>query len=208
MSHLAGFAGPFSMNAALAKISRTTHWVTSALGLASLIFFSITGITLNHPDWFSAERHVSETVIQLERSWLDTFQQAPQTAQLAQLTHLVDKYWALPVPRNIDRDAVEWVLDYQRPGGVATVILDVSAGRLVLEQVDDGAIALINDLHKGRHSGRAWSLLIDGVAVVCLFFAITGLVLLWVYARKRTSTWPLVILGALVPLIIYGVYVP
>jgi len=59
-------------------------------------------------------------------------------------------------------------------------------------------IAYFNDLHKGRNTGLVWKLFIDLVAGACVFFALTGLVLLWIQARQRTSTWPLVSLGVAV----------
>lgn len=73
--------------------------------------------------------------------------------------------------------------------------------RTVLERVDDGLVAVINDLHKGRHTGTAWFYFIDVTAVICLLFAITGLLLLYVHAGKRRSTWPLVGLGTAVPFV-------
>ncbi len=196
------------MNPALAKASRTVHWVSSAVGLASLVFFSITGITLNHPDWFSAQRSVYSEAVTLSPDWLARFQVADEVARLGALSGELQRRWQLDVPRNIDRDEFEWVLDYQRPGGLTTVVLDIETGDLSLERVDDGMIALINDLHKGRHSGTAWMYLIDVVSVTCLLFAVTGLLLLFVHAGKRRSTWPLVGLGTVLPLALYWVFVP
>ena len=60
------------------------------------------------------------------------------------------------------------------------------------ETTDRGWVAYFNDLHKGRNTGIAWTIFIDVVAVAVLFFSLTGLVLLWIQARQRTSTWPLV----------------
>ncbi|MEM6584840.1 MAG: PepSY-associated TM helix domain-containing protein, partial [Pseudomonadota bacterium] len=31
---------------------RQWHWISSALILALMLLFSVTGFTLNHPDWF------------------------------------------------------------------------------------------------------------------------------------------------------------
>ena len=112
------------------------------------------------------------------------------------------------MPRNIERDEFEWVLDYQRPGGLRTVVLDLETGLLSHENVSDGLVALINDLHKGRHTGLVWVALIDVVAIICVFFGITGLVLLWVHAPKRGSTWPLVGLGLVLPVLTYFLFVP
>jgi len=196
------------MNPGFARLNRTLHWMTSALGLVSLVFFSITGITLNHPDWFEVERSTQLQEVSLEQRWLEDFQQAPEVERLALLTRELGRRWGLGLPRNIDRDEFEWVLDYQRPGGLGTVVLDLETALLSYEEVHDGMVAVINDLHKGRHTGIAWVVLIDVISLVCLLFGITGLVLLWVHASKRASTWPLVGLGALVPLLVYLVFVP
>ena len=74
----------------------------------------------------------------------------------------------------------------------ATLRASVGATRVI---TDRGWVAYFNDLHKGRNTGLVWKIFIDVVAGACLFFALTGLVLLWIQARQRTSTWPLVSLG-------------
>ena len=196
------------MSPLLAKTSRTLHWISSAVGLASLAFFSITGITLNHPDWFDARPSVASEAVTMPPAWIEKFRAADELAQLESLAAELDNRWRLGIPRNIDRDEVEWVLDYQRPGGFATVVLSLASGELSLERVDDGLVAVINDLHKGRHTGTAWFYFIDVTAVICLLFAITGLLLLYVHAGKRRSTWPLVGLGTAVPFVLYWVFVP
>jgi uncharacterized protein len=65
-----------------------------------------------------------------------------------------------------------------------------------------GWIAYFNDLHKGRHAGKAWSWLIDLLAIACVVFALTGLVILQLHAHHRPLTWPLVAAGLLLPLVI------
>jgi len=196
------------MSPVLAKTSRTVHWISSALGLTSLLFFSVTGITLNHPDWFGAARSSTYSEVQLGTQWQAKFEMADDLGKLELLADEVSRQWRLSVPRNIDHDEYEWVLDYQRPGGLTTVVLDQELGLLSNEQVDDGLVALINDLHKGRHSGKVWFYLIDVVAVICMLFALTGVLLLVVHARKRPSTWPLVAIGTVLPLLLYWIFVP
>jgi hypothetical protein len=72
------------------------------------------------------------------------------------------------------------------------VSLDRASGAAKYETTDRGWVAYFNDLHKGRNTGIAWTIFIDVVAVAVLFFSLTGLVLLWIQAGRRTSTWPLV----------------
>src|SRR3546814_1996679 len=54
-------------------------------------------------------------------------------------------------------------------------------------RTDRGWIAYLNDLHKGRHTGAAWSWFLDLFAVACLVFSLTGLVLLQMHAGQRAD---------------------
>ena len=197
------------MAPSLAKLSRSVHWISSAFGLVCLIFFSITGITLNHPSWFEVKKTSSHELRVVSEQWLSQFQQLDDgEAQLSQLLSLVDQYWSLPFPHSIESDSYDWVFHYQHPGAYSSVILDIESQSLTYEQHNDGVVALINDLHKGRHSGGLWSLFIDLAAVLMLLFALSGLLLLQVYAAKRKATWLYVLAGFFFPLVIYIVGVP
>ena len=43
-----------SVKIRLVKVTLWLHIYVSMLGLAAVLFFSVTGLTLNHPDWFFA----------------------------------------------------------------------------------------------------------------------------------------------------------
>jgi uncharacterized protein len=93
--------------------------------------------------------------------------------------------------------SVEWseeelYLSAPGPGRDAWVSVDRETGVARFEHTDRGWMAYFNDLHKGRNTGLVWVIFIDVVAAACLFFSITGLILLQVQARQRKSTWPLV----------------
>ena len=83
-----------------------------------------------------------------------------------------------------------------RPGGDAWFSLDRKSGEARYELTDRGWISYLNDLHKGRNTGAAWSLFLDVFAVACIVFCVTGLVLLQLLSHARPSTWPLVGLGS------------
>ena len=55
----------------LALWSRWLHIYLSMFGLAVILFFSVTGLTLNHPDWFFEEYSVQSTG-NLRLDWLNT----------------------------------------------------------------------------------------------------------------------------------------
>ena len=96
----------------------------------------------------------------------------------------------------------EIYLSLPRPGGDAWLSIDLTSGDLLYERTDRGWVSYFNDLHKGRNTGRAWFWFIDVFSVACIIFCVTGLLLLQRYAGGRPSTWPLVGLGFVVPLIL------
>jgi len=102
---------------------------------------------------------------------------------------------------------VEWSADeayvsLPRPGGDAWINVDLVTGEVERETTDRGVISYLNDLHKGRHAGFAWSLFLDVFAVACLLFSLTGLWLLQLHSRGRRLTWPLVGFGLLAPVVV------
>ena len=185
------------------------HWISSAICLIGMLLFAATGITLNHAAQIEAKPAV-ETV----RSTLPP-------ALLTQLAGLHDdgKDAKAPLPAPLDdwlarqlsvssdgRDA-EWssdeiYLSLPRPGGDAWLSIDRESGEVTHEITRRGWVSYLNDLHKGRNTGNAWSWFIDIFAVACLVFCITGLFLLHFHAGKRPATWPLVALGLAAPLVL------
>ena len=107
--------------------------------------------------------------------------------------------------------AAEWsagevYLALPRPGGDAWLAIDLADGTVLAEQTDRGWIAFFNDLHKGRHTGVAWSWFIDIFAVASLLFALTGLGLMMLHAKRRPATWPVTLAGLVLPWLLIVVF--
>lgn len=111
----------------------------------------------------------------------------------------VEAHFPVKVSADAEWSDGEVYLPAPRPGGDAWVAIDRATGAVSAEITDRGWISYLNDLHKGRNSGGAWSLFIDIFAFACLVFAITGLFLLQLHAAKRRSTWPIVAAGLAIP---------
>jgi uncharacterized protein len=183
------------------------HWISAAVCFAALILFTVTGITLNHAAAFDAApeiRNGSETAPAAVLTAL-----APGVSEQGVPPPVLD--WAqsaLDIP--LGSATPEWseeelYLSAPGPGRDAWVSIDRASGAARFETTDRGWLAYFNDLHKGRNTGIVWIIFIDLVAAACLFFALTGLVLLWIQARQRKSTWPLVTggVGLVVALMIF-----
>ena len=186
------------------------HWISSAICLIGMLLFAVTGFTLNHAGQIEAKPKVETREAQLPEGLLKKLQQAQQqSAQAATDTVVslpadVDGWLAEQIKVSAKGFAVEWSEDeayvpMPRPGGDAWVRVDLKDGAVEYERTDRGWISYLNDLHKGRNTGGAWSLFLDIFAVGCLVFCITGLLILKMHAQRRPMTWPVVGLGFVLP---------
>jgi hypothetical protein len=185
------------------------HWISSALTLAGLLVFAVTGITLNHAASIEARPAVRTGTVQLgpdEQALLQRHAPAGATraplpaAITGPLQQRTGLGWAADAQAEWSDDEV--YLSLPRPGGDAWLRIDRARGELEWEDSDRGVIAWLNDLHKARHTGAVWAAFIDIFAIACVFASVTGLLLLALHARKRPSTWPLVAAGLLLPLLL------
>jgi hypothetical protein len=188
------------------------HWISSALCLLGMLLFSITGITLNHATQVEAEPRVTTLRASVPPETLHALRTeaaADQPHLPAEFSDWLQRNWRVTVPPG---ERAEWAPDelylpLPRPGGDAWVRVDLSSGSAEYEITDRGWISYLNDLHKGRNSGTAWSWFIDLFAGVCLLFSITGLLILKFHAANRPLTWPMVGLGMLVPMLLVLLFV-
>jgi hypothetical protein len=104
--------------------------------------------------------------------------------------------------REAELSPTEIYIALPRPGGDAWLSVDRKAGEARYELTERGWISYLNDLHKGRNTGAVWSLFIDVFAIACVVFSLTGLVLLQLLSYGRPSTWPLVGIGLLLPVLL------
>lgn len=203
MSHL------YSLTPWLGSV-RQWHWISSALCLVGMLLFAVTGITLNHAGQIEAEA----TTHTVERS---VPEQALAEARLYAASPDFDPEAPLPSPLrqwlaeaagiSVSNRQAEWTeidvyLSMPRPGGDAWLSVDLETGDLLYESTNRGVVSYLNDLHKGRNTGTAWAWFIDGFSVACIVFCITGLLLLHRHSRSRPSTWPMVGLGVVIPVLL------
>ena len=184
------------------------HWISAALSLTGMLLFAITGFTLNHASQIEAKPSVVN-----RKAALPT----PLAEQLGKFA-AANADASKPLPPALARFAqaefkidvagldAEWAEDeayvpLPRPGGDAWLRLSAD-GSAEYEVTSRGTVSWLNDLHKGRHTGPVWSWFIDIFAGACLVFCITGFLIMKLHAANRPSTWPVIGLGILAPVLL------
>lgn len=181
------------------------HWMSAAVSLMGMLLFAATGLTLNHAATISASPTTTALSAQLPAPLLPSL--APPVRNDAPLPSPVAAFIDARLSLDPGGKPAEWsdgevYVALPRPGGDAWISIDTQSGAISGELTDRGWISWANDLHKGRNAGSAWSWFIDIFAIACVLFTLTGLMLLYMHAKPRRSTWPLVGLGLIAPLLI------
>lgn len=168
---------------------RLIHIYTSMLMLLIMLFFTVTGFTLNHRNWLPDAPPAEVTELSLPQefhqieAWQATpFQQAERVRQWLQQHHGVR---GNQVSFDWQSEELLLLVDVKRPGGYSMAEVLPEEGLVVLEHQFYGVTAVLNDLHMGRYSGWLWSVFIDLSALLMLLFTLTGLWLVIPQKKRR-----------------------
>lgn len=168
------------------RLNRTLHGYFSAFAFMSLMFFSLTGVTLNHPDWFSsrpaeATRTVDLPAADIQAALASDDPAAALAAAVRARAPVLGTYL------NGDVFEGEALLQFEGPRGgtSATVLLDTGAAEISTRPAS--MVSLLNDLHTGKNAGAAWKLFIDLSAALFIVLSVIGFVLFF-SLRFRLAT--------------------
>jgi uncharacterized protein len=162
------------------SLLRWLHIYTSMVSLLVVLFFAATGVTLNHPDWLAGER-TDEVTGTLPATW----KTAKGIDWLVVAEHLRTANGVHGTVADRREDDREGSLTFRAPGYSADAFIDVRDGSYKLTTSYQGAVGVLNDLHRGRDSGSAWAWLIDASGIFLVFLSLTGLGLLFYLKKVR-----------------------
>lgn len=184
----------------LANPMRWLHIYSSMFGLIAILFFSVTGLTLNHPAWTFGSEMTEETAKGImPPEWISPPEKDP--AKLEIVEHLRKHHKVRGLVDDFTFDESECSITLKGPAYSADIFLDRENGEYEITQRFAGMTAFMNDLHKGRDSGKAWSLVIDISAVLLIIVSATGIALL-LYIKRRRRNGLLSMLGGFAILLI------
>lgn len=177
-----------SLKGEIYRQSRLWHGWLSAFAFLALIFFSVTGLLLNHPEWFKAKAPVEQDrTLALSPAELKSALAAPDpnralAAAVAKKTPLLGAYQS---GEEIDGQAM---IRLEGVKGGSDLAVDLETGEAEVAVTRADVVTTLNELHRGKNAGPAWKLVIDLTAVLVLALSLIGYVLFFTLRfRLRTS---------------------
>ena len=169
------------------------------LSLLVVLFFSVTGITLNHPEWiFGTEITVKDYTGTMPKNWL----QNGKVDWLTTAETLRAKYNLKGRVSDNRSDDQQASISFRAPGYGADGFINLKHGTYKLTVNAQGAVAVLNDLHRGRDAGKAWAWLIDLSGGFLVIVAFSGLVLSLLMKKTRQAALITAGAGALLMLLL------
>ena len=156
--------------------ARYVHGWLSAFAFLILMFFALTGLLLNNTDWFEPAKDENTVTVTLSPELLEKLraQENPSTDILNFVRtkqDIVGRYQSSEVMDT------EVMVRLESPAGSTDVWAMLDTGEVEISTKPASTVSLINDLHRGKNAGTAWSWLIDISAIVILILSIAGFIL-------------------------------
>ncbi len=162
---------------------RWIHVYLSMFTLLVVLFFSVTGVTLNHTDWtFGVKPVVKDTKGDVPKEMIGAEVDKLGLAEFFRKTEGVHG-----IVDEVRVDDVEVSFAFKAPGYTADAFVDRKTGTYELTTTSEGWVAVINDLHKGRHAGSSWAWLIDVTGIFLVVVSLSGLGMLLYLKKMRTA---------------------
>jgi uncharacterized protein len=190
----------------LATLSRWLHIYLSMFSFGVLLFFAVTGLTLNHQELFSGQQRTSQYNGSVDPKWLQgaadgvkKFEIVEQLRKTRHITGAVSEF-------RVEDGQCE--VTFKGHGYSADAVIDRATGKYDLTENRMGFVAIVNDLHKGRDSGKPWGIVIDLSAILMTLVSLTGLILIFFLFKRRTSGLLVLAAGVLLCYLAYAIWVP
>ena len=202
----------------LIKWARSVHLYVTLFGLALLVFFAVTGFMLNHEDWFSStepqnRNFKGEIPVSLlgspgKEGGEDEEPVAPVPADRLAIVELLRKDFGAVGALSSFEEQDDIRVVFKRPGTEVEAEINREDGKTDVTIRSNGPVGIMLDLHRGKSSGMAWSLIIDGLSILVLIVASTGLYM-WHSLRGRGHYGIFILgLGGALGVAVYLLFVP
>jgi hypothetical protein len=169
------------------SLCRMLHAYLSAFAFLALIFFSATGLLLDHPDWLAGRAKERDSHLVVPPAVLGQAK-AAKNPQAFLAGYLASHASLLGAYRSGEAEDGQANLRFEGVKGSSTVLLDLETGDADITVEPATALTLMGDLHRGKNASVAWRAVIDAAAVLVLAMSLIGYVLFFsLRFRLKTS---------------------
>jgi hypothetical protein len=178
------------------------HIYLSVAGFLLVLFFALTGLTLNHTDFALRTRTTQAKTIMLPEKLTSASSEEEITRELRAILGVkspVTLYKEFP-------EEIEVV--FAGPGSQTRVLIHPEDRMAEIDSETRGLLGRLEDLHKGHDSGRVWWWTIDITAILLAVSSITGVVTLTTLPARRRAGFIFGTIGLVILLVIYAAWVP
>lgn len=172
--------------------SRLIHVYTSMIALVVVLFFAATGLTLNHPQWTFGDETNTTTVVGTFPFATELVADGGAVAGIDYLSmaeYVRDEFGVVGSVDSFGETNGTGSIAFVNPGYRADLLFDVDDGTFELDIEQEGWVSVVNDMHKGRNTGGAWSWVIDISAGFLIVISLTGLVMQFFLKKRRRSAF-------------------
>ncbi len=185
------FRIPKLKKAVVYKFARAAHNYISAFAFLALIFFSVTGLLLNHPEWLKTKATpVSQDVFlpmeSIEGIWVQDNPEELLADALRKASNFSGEF------ANAEVFEDEAMLRFKGVKGDTTAYIDLSSGMARLETKRSNISGFIRDLHRGKEAGNVWRFVIDVVAVFIMVLSLIGFFLFFTMRFRLATSMKLI----------------
>lgn len=179
------------------KWTRWLHVYTSMISFIIVLFFGITGITLNHPQWtFGDETSETATSGTLPSGW------DSDPVDFLAVTEYIRSEEGVSAPvADYSSAAGVGSVTFRTPGYEANLTFSTADGSYDFSVIQQGFVGVMNDLHKGRDSNSSWKWLIDVSGGFLTLVAVTGLGIQFFLKKRRRSAFAIAGVGLLLTIV-------
>ena len=185
------------------RTSRMLHTYLSAIAFMLLLFFAVSGLLLNHPEWLQSERERLDTTYTVETDAL-TMAKASENPADALAVLIADGADVPGELKSYEDLGDGYQLEYRGLGGSASVFVDTETGEAEITVRKATFADKVHNLHKGKYTGTVWPWVIDITAYLTLILSLFGFIILFTVKLRLQKS--LRIIGASIGLIGATIY--
>lgn len=175
----------------VSRLMRKIHIFSAMPVLVLMLFFAITGIYLNHPDWDRTQVERQQQTIRLPENLtrLPDWSTHYASHSLTLLHWLEVEHGLSGVDFEIDWDEMDnlVILNLSGPNGSTLIEAFIDQGHAHVDTRRLSVIDMLNNVHRAKHVSGLWRFVSDLSAICMILFSLSGFWLVLVNRMERKN---------------------